>query len=702
LSLSGITAATLVALSIHLSGASPWWNALAYAALIFASTWIAERGIRNAGVDTSPRQAEPAVPDRDWSTAPADMNEALYRDLFENASDIVFTTDLDGHFTTGNRAVQRLLGYTVEEAQELTWSKLVAPYEMRKGRRMFGRHAQGERFIDFELDVITRDGTIRTFEIGSRPLYVGDRLTGFHGTARDITERKRMQQAEIAARRAAEEANRAKTRFLANMSHEIRTPINGILGFLSLLSKTDLTAEQRAYLEPLEQSTADLLRIINDILDLSKIEAGQIGLKEQPIEVRQVLDSTVTLLRPLAHGKDLELFLDCDASVPPRLVGDATRIGQVVANLVNNAIKFTPRGMVSIRASARRITDGLMRVEIIVRDTGIGVPSEDIPRLFEPFSQLDNATTRRYGGTGLGLAITRNLVEAMGGDITIASRPGQFTEVRVGLPLAGAGPDADDRQGRRVVHGFDGSGLYMLVVDDNPINRRFLAASLRRWQVSVDEANSGTDALSACSGRDYDLVMMDIHMADMDGVEVTRMLRRQNAHGASVPVIAVTADVMGDTGRFIEQGLDDFLAKPIDEQSLLQLCARLFPQRVTAAPIAPRAETSTYGVLDREAGLAYAGGDEDLWRGSVALLSAMLPDHLDRIGDAVRRTEFDTAREQAHRVASAAAYVAANDLMTAARHLERAGEQGDAKSLQRCWKRFAREAGQFQKQATLR
>ena len=202
--------------------------------------------------------------------------EHIYRDLFENATDIVFTTDLSGHFLVGNRAVTRLLGYTVEEARELTWEKLVAPYEMSKAAAMWRRHAKGETHISFELDAYTKTGELKTFEIGSRPIFAGGQIVGFHGIARDVTERKRMQGALIAARRAAERANQAKSTFLANMSHEIRTPINGILGFISLVAKTDLSPEQRRLLKPVEESANNLLNIIDDVLDLSRIEAGQV------------------------------------------------------------------------------------------------------------------------------------------------------------------------------------------------------------------------------------------------------------------------------------------------------------------------------------------------------------------------------------------------------------------------------------------
>jgi PAS domain S-box-containing protein len=386
---------------------------------LMLAAWPASR-------DAPPDESSDPVP-AGWARVPADIDEALYWDLFENASDIVFTTDISGRFVTGNRAVERLLGYTVQEAQQLTWEKLVASYEMSKARKMFRRHASGEQFINYELDVVVKSGEIRTFEIGSRPLFEKGELVGFHGIARDVTDRKRIQKAAILARQEAEQASQAKSFFLANMSHEIRTPINGILGFLSLLSKTALDSRQKDFLRPIEQSAKNLLRIVDDILDLSKIEAGKITIKREPVKLADAVLGVVELQRPLALEKKLRLRCDIDWEIPARLLGDGTRIAQVTANLVSNAIKFTERGEINVTARLFDETKHSVKVEIVVRDTGIGIPSHSLERLFEPFRQLDPARDRRSTGSGLGLAITKNLVSAMGGEMQLDSDPGRYT-----------------------------------------------------------------------------------------------------------------------------------------------------------------------------------------------------------------------------------------------------------------------------------
>jgi len=499
--------------------------------------WLAarERRLQRVGED-------PDAGDIDGASLSASQ-AATYRDLFENATDIVFTTDLSGHFLVGNKAVQRLLGYTVEEAKSLTWERLVAPYDMWKARQMYKRHAGGEQRISFELDTVTAAGDIKTFEIGSRPMFRNGQLCGFHGIARDITSRKEMQQQLEAARREAEIANQSKSTFLANMSHEIRTPINGILGFLSLFAKTDLTAKQKECLVPVEESARHLLKIINDILDLSKIEAGRLSIDHEIFDFRDVVKSAVDLLRPLGESKGLGITATFDSRIPRLVVSDGTRVGQVVSNLVSNAIKFTDAGFVSVHCLVKKTTASEMWVEIAVTDSGIGIAPEDQAILFEPFRQLDARPDRRYAGTGLGLTISRNLVEAMGGEIRVASEAGRYTVVAFELPVGVAPDDAagTEQEGRDASRHFKGAGLAALIVDDNDINRRYLQAVLDQCGVAVSQAASGGAALEACRAGRFDIVFMDIHMAGMDGIETTRRLRAQVPAYRGVPVVAVSA-----------------------------------------------------------------------------------------------------------------------------------------------------------------
>lgn len=611
---------------------------------------------------------------------------ANYRDLFENATDIVFTTDLSGHFLAGNKAVERQLGYTVQEAKSLTWEKLVPSYDMWKAGQMYKRHAAGEKRINFELDIIAKNGGIKTFEIGSRPMFDARRLCGFHGIARDITSRKEMETQLESARREAESANESKSTFLANMSHEIRTPINGILGFMSLFAKTELTVQQREYLVPVEESAKHLLKIINDILDLSKIEAGRFSIENEIFSYREVVRSAVDLLRPLGENKGLAIAMEFDTRIPRFLVGDGTRIGQVVSNVVNNAIKFTDAGSVVIENRVREATATHCAIEVSIRDTGIGIAAEDQPMLFEPFQQLDSRTDRKYTGTGLGLTISKNLVEAMGGTIGVASEPGCYTEVLLELPL-GVAPDNIDTAGAEATdmsHRFNGHGLSALIVDDNEINRRYLGAVLEQYGLAAQYAASGGAALEACRDAVFDLVFMDIHMADMDGIETARRLRAQQPRYREVPVVAVSADVMGHRGvGFTEQGLDHFLAKPVKEEALLALLSSAFAGRAGAGerPVEP-VSGDAFGndTLDAAAGIALAGNDEELWRRSVDALRRQARDALPSMRSAWRDGRQEDVRRQAHRLSGAARYVAAHELAGRARAIEEACRRRDTVS----------------------
>lgn len=651
-----------------------------------AGVWLAlreQRLQRNAGVH------EAMV--TEGASLSADQ-AATYRDLFENATDIVFTTDLSGHFLAGNKAVQRLLGYTVEQAKSLTWERLVAPYDMWKARQMYKRHAGGEKRISFELDTVTASGEIKTFEIGSRPMFRDGELCGFHGIARDITSRKEMQKQLEDARRDAEIANQAKSTFLANMSHEIRTPINGILGFLSLFAKTGLTPRQKECLVPVEESARHLLKIINDILDLSKIEAGRFSIDNEIFNFRDVVQSAVDLLRPQGEDKGLTVSVDFDPHIPRFVVADGTRVGQVVSNLVNNAIKFTDAGFVAVQCRVRETAATRLSVEIAVTDSGIGIAPEHQTVLFEPFQQLEARPDRRYAGTGLGLTISRNLVEAMGGEIRVDSEPGRRTEVAFELPLGFAPDDfqTSPPAGRHMSERFDGAGLSALIVDDNDINRCYLEAVLEQYGIAVTQVASGAAALEARRGWRFDVVFMDIHMAAMDGVETTRRLRAQVDAYRHIPIVAVSADVMGDSGtRFTRQGLDRFLPKPVNEQDLTGLLTALFPAR--AGDGGPERRPSPAGidpgeggsVLDAGEGIALASHDEALWRRSVDAFRSQLLDFMPRVRSAMAAGDYGAAGQLVHKLAGTAGYVAARELTVAARTLHEAIRNGEHEAMQR-------------------
>jgi signal transduction histidine kinase/CheY-like chemotaxis protein/HAMP domain-containing protein len=518
---------------------------------------------------------------------------------------------------------------------------------------------------------------------------------------------------------AAEDGARVKSEFLATMSHEIRTPLNGVIGLSQLLVGMELGAKERTYADLIHRSGQTLLALINDILDFSKIEAGRLDLEHTDVTMRTVVQDAIGLLSFAAQSKGLRLHAAIDDDVPTTLLGDPGRLNQVLINLIGNAIKFTATGGVTVRVQSHEAPDGCVSLRVEVRDTGIGIDAVGQARLFQPFSQADTSTSRHYGGTGLGLAICHRLVEQMGGEIGVDSQSGAgstfwFTvklgrvdgrSAESGAPVAdrtraasgpGAAPlgDGADRTAR--------PDLPVLLVDDSPINRIVGHDLLERLGYRSEVVSSGSEAILAVSQRAYAAVLLDCHMADIDGFAATAEIRLREGTGRRVPIIAMTADTLPSTRRrCLEMGMDDFLVKPFSQEALAEVVylwtmptgvGRTPPigdaAPAVAAPAAPMngavtpapvptptaADVSLRPAVDRSAMLRIAGElgvvDSGLVAELVRLFMDGSPEHLVRLREAIDARDRPTYHRIAHTIKGEAAMIGAYDLAGACERLE--------------------------------
>lgn len=517
--------------------------------------------------------------------------ERRYRELVENAHEAICTLDAAGHFVSLNRAAQRLIGYTEQELQGQHFLVLVPDEHKEDMLRLWESWKADPEPQPTELVIVTRTGERRTIEVAGTAIFEEGRFVAAQLIARDITERKQYEVELRRAKEAAELASRAKSEFLANMSHELRTPMTAIIGMTELALQTELTPEQKEYLETVRDVAEGLLRLLDDILDFSRIEAGQLRLREAPFSLPKLLEQIRRMALVRAQEKGLRLEVARLPGVPEIVVGDEDRLRQVLVNLVGNAVKYTDQGFVRLEvALAESTPDGPTGLHVLhfqVADSGPGIPAEMHEAIFDPFYQVDGSTNRRHGGAGLGLAICRKLAQMMGGRIWVESEVGKGSIFHFTWPCRVASqpvlpPPATELEGLAL------PPLRILVCEDNAVNQRLIQRLLEKEGHTVRLCQNGAEALQALAEERFDLVLMDVQMPEVDGLQATQEIRALEqairagelpappgssytaaAEGSRIPILALTAHAMaGDRERCLEAGMDGYIAKPISTAQL--------------------------------------------------------------------------------------------------------------------------------------
>ncbi len=518
------------------------------------------------------------------------FQERRLRDFAAAGSDWFWEMDYQLRFSYFSDQFENVTGVKPEvllgKTREETGIPNVAQDAWEDHLRALGNR---EPFRDFTHPRDKPDGSRVWLSISGRPVFTDDgRFIGYRGTGSDITEFYETQRALMDAKEAAEQGNRAKSEFLAIMSHEIRTPMNGIIVMTDLMMESKLDKRQQRYAQIIQDSGGALMRIINDILDLSRLEARRIMLEQAEFEYSSVMVGVVDILTPQAREKELTLEVDIDPEVQGYYLGDYGRLRQVMVNLVGNAIKFTREGKVAINIRCIGGEQDRPRIRTEVTDTGIGIPEDAIDKLFTSFTQVDASTSRRFGGTGIGLAICRKIVQAMDGEIGVHSIPDQGSTFWFEIDLPRTDPyaatdDDDDTTvtilpGQKFKADKTGAQLRVLVVDDVHVNLVVVEKMLDGLGYFVETATNGREAVEAVTSRHYDMVFMDIQMPDMDGLEATRRIRRLDNENGRVPIVAITANTQdSDRDACIEVGMDDFIPKPFVKKQLINLLERYFP-----------------------------------------------------------------------------------------------------------------------------
>ncbi len=516
-------------------------------------------------------------------------SENKLRIILDNSAAAITVTDEKEQIVSWNSFAEKLLGMKAKDLRLRPVSSLYPPEEWKAIRSLNIRQSGFKHHM--ETKAIRKDGTIIDVDLSVNILKNEDgKILGSVGMLQDITERKRSNEMILQAKLAAEEANNAKSVFLAKMSHEVRTPMNAIIGMIDLTLDTSLTEEQKDNLKVAKDAADNLLSLINDILDLSRAQAGKVVIEDIEINVPDIVKNVCKGLMILARNKGVDVVWFIDAQIPRLLMGDPVRLRQVIINLVNNAIKFTHKGKVHVNVRMKALHAKDCQVVFEVIDSGIGISPKNLPNIFDVFTDAHNTTARRYGGTGLGLAICKKIVEMMGGSIEVESKEGLGSTFRFNIIFGYKADAGGNVAGDTVVKAETTATsmpselhhLRILLAEDNTVNQRIAVRILEKLGWKVTAVGNGQEVLNILNNQTFDVILMDDNMPLLSGIETTQVIRREEKQtGHHVPIIAMTANAMaGDREKYIASGMDGYVSKPIDRSVLYQEIINLVTQRL--------------------------------------------------------------------------------------------------------------------------
>jgi PAS domain S-box-containing protein len=545
--------------------------------------WVSEKSQCKAGSSEGELVLLGAVTDITERKQAEEMlreSEKRFRNIAEMLPEVVFELDLSGNLIFANRKAYEIFGYSEEAfARGLNAFDMIAPEERDIARKRIHQRLAGREVGAKDYTALRKDGSTFPVLLNAIPIFKDLEPVGIIGIMTDITARKSNEIALVAATKAAESASRAKDLFLAKMSHEIRTPLTAIIGFSELLEDSELLPLHKNYLSAIRMSGSALASLVDDLLDLSKIETGKLNIRSEIFSLHKLITELVATVQDQLEMKKLSISSSIDTNFPDLVVGDPLRIQQVLLNLLNNAIKFTEKGDIDLSAFVIEESTPRVLVDIAVKDSGVGIATDFQEKVFEPFVQGPNSKTLKDNGSGLGLTISRNLATLMGGSIRLESRESVGSTFHLVIPLQRKVGQPTRRHLPVRESSWNGPALNILLAEDNPRNILFMETCLKNMKHAVTVAEDGKAALDAVHEKTFDVVFMDIQMPVISGEDVLRVIRdSEQTTGKHLTVIALTAyALLGDKEKYLNMGFDGYLSKPITTQELLDELKRVLP-----------------------------------------------------------------------------------------------------------------------------